>query len=721
MLAYRQRHPQPCKRRWTLWLVCWTLLLNATLATAAPADFQRIDTLNQRAEQLARSDPAAAEALATDAMVAARDRRHERGRIEALHNLGRIARLRGQLLAANAYLLEALAAAETMGDLRLVAKVGNSYGAVLERQGLDAEALAQHERVQALWSNLEDAPGLIASSINIARVFERRGALSDAQRHFEAALQQLDALASAATVPPQDIAAIWLGHGRIALARQLVDQAEYAFGQALRLQLQAQDVLGESAARTGLARVAAARGLETAAITGFEQALALATRVDGRGEMIDALTALGALQVERAQGELVAAPRLDRLRRALAYATRALDLGRDGEVDPSVQIALHQQLADIHELRGNAVAALTELKAAQQLRARQFNQQSDARYALLAHAANARERERELLALRSASEQQAEVLAQETLLKRVFAAAMIMLFGIAVLLMVRHFESTRVERERTATNRRLADALQTAERARERAEEADRVKTEMLGIAAHDLRNPLSSIIGFADLIRLERGSLDDARRYAGVIVAAAERTLKLVSDLLEAAVLDAGEIRLQPVPCDLSAVLADAIARARSRANSKQQSVEFRSASGAFVLADVARLEQVFDNLLSNAVKFSPIKGVIEVWVEVDATQVRAAIRDYGPGLSQDDRRQLFRRFQRLSARPTGGESSTGLGLAIVKDLVELHGGTVRAESDGLGCGATFYVELKRLANPPLRMAEAANEAGANGGQRAG
>jgi len=138
-------------------------------------------------------------------------------------------------------------------------------------------------------------------------------------------------------------------------------------------------------------------------------------------------------------------------------------------------------------------------------------------------------------------------------------------------------------------------------------------------------------------------------------------------------------------------------------------------------VLADLARLEQVFDNLLSNAVKFSPVKGVIEVWVEVDATQVRAAIRDYGPGLSQDDRRQLFRRFQRLSARPTGGESSTGLGLAIVKDLVALHGGTVRAESEGLGRGATFYVELKRLTNPPLRMAEAANETGNDGSQRAG
>jgi signal transduction histidine kinase len=233
----------------------------------------------------------------------------------------------------------------------------------------------------------------------------------------------------------------------------------------------------------------------------------------------------------------------------------------------------------------------------------------------------------------------------------------------------------------------------------------------MLGIAAHDLRNPLSSIIGFAELIRTERESIDDARRHAGIIVAAAERTLKLVSDLLEASVLDAGQIKLQPVPCDLSVLLADAIGRVSTRTQAKQQQIDFRPTSGAIVLADVERLDQVFENLLTNAVKFSPLKGLIEVWIELDAERARVAIRDYGPGLSADNRRQLFKRFQRLSARPTGGESSTGLGLAIVKDLVELHGGNVRAESEGIGRGATFFVELPRLQHPPLRMATAANE----------
>lgn len=671
----------------------------------------RIDQLNLTAEQLGRADPTRAERLASEAFVAARDLHYERGRIEALHNLGRVARLRGQLQAASGYLVEALTAAEALADTRLIAKVGNSYGTVLERQGLDAEALDRHQRVQTLWRDLDDLPGLIASSINIARVFERRQAWNDAQRHYEAALQQYEDYAAKDLVPAQDVAAIWMGQGRIALGRGLVDQAEYAFTRALDLQTEHRDVVGESAARTGLARVAAARGDEAGAVSGFEQALNLATRVGARAEMVEALAELGRWHLGRSGAELSGAQRRDRLQRALDYTQRALQLLRQGESDRTMQIGLHRQLADIHELQGDNAQALTDLKTAHELRERQYREQNEARYALLANAANMRERERELLALRAASEQQAEILAQETLLKRAFAAAMVLLAGIAVLLTVRFVESRRAARERTAANARLAGALQTAEQARSRAEEADRVKTEMLGIAAHDLRNPLSSIIGFAELIRAERESIEDARRHANIIIAAAERTLKLVSDLLESAVLDAGQIKLQQVPCDLSVLLADAIARLGTRAQAKQQQIDFRAASGAIVLADVERLDQVFENLLSNAIKFSPMKGLIEVWIELDPERARIAIRDYGPGFSVDDRRQLFKRFQRLSARPTGGESSTGLGLAIVKDLVALHGGNVRAESEGIGRGATFFVELPRLLHPPLRLAPAANE----------
>ena len=321
MFSSRRRNLLPLWRRWALGLVLSGLALTQVALASeddsmAAADAERalaeirIDQLNLTAESLARTDPARAEQLASDAFVGARDQHYEFGRIEALHNLGRIARLRGQLQAASGYLVEALSAAEALGEQRLIAKVGNSYGTTLERQGLDAEALDRHQRVQNLWRDLDDTPGLIASSINIARVFERRQAWNDAQRHYEAALQQYDAYATPELVPAQDVAAIWMGQGRIALARGLVDQAEYAFTRALKLQTDHQDVVGESTARAGLARVAAARGDDAAAIGGFEQALALAGRVGARTEMVEALAQLGRLHLDAAAAGAAAAKRV---------------------------------------------------------------------------------------------------------------------------------------------------------------------------------------------------------------------------------------------------------------------------------------------------------------------------------------------------------------------------------------------------------------------------
>jgi signal transduction histidine kinase len=109
--------------------------------------------------------------------------------------------------------------------------------------------------------------------------------------------------------------------------------------------------------------------------------------------------------------------------------------------------------------------------------------------------------------------------------------------------------------------------------------------------------------------------------------------------------------------------------------------------------------LREAVDNLVSNAIKYTPLGGRMELSMSVDDRGIAIRVKDEGPGLSQEDLSRLFGRFQRLSARPTGGESSTGLGLSIVKRIVELHGGTVGAESAGPGQGATFIIRLPATA----------------------
>jgi len=240
-------------------------------------------------------------------------------------------------------------------------------------------------------------------------------------------------------------------------------------------------------------------------------------------------------------------------------------------------------------------------------------------------------------------------------------------------------------------NIELANALK-------KVEEANAFKTELLGIAAHDLKNPLQVISGFSSLID-EAASLNDAKQYATLIQSSSARMLKLIKDLLETAALDSGKLDLNKIPVNLADLLRAVAEHNRPNAEKKSQTIEL-DLEDDLVEIDLERMREVFENLVSNAVKYSPNGKRIVVGSRRSELGIVAFVKDEGQGLTEEDKQKLFGKFQRLSVRPTGGESSTGLGLSIVKQLVELHGGRVWAESDGKNQGTTFFVALP-LASP--------------------
>ncbi len=252
-------------------------------------------------------------------------------------------------------------------------------------------------------------------------------------------------------------------------------------------------------------------------------------------------------------------------------------------------------------------------------------------------------------------------------------------------------------------NVELANALIQVEQQKNIAQKANEFKTELLGIAAHDLKNPLQSIMGFAELIREKASSDSDISQMAAAISASSKRMSKLITDLLQTAALDSGQLILHKEKIALSQLLASAIEQNRTHAARKQQTLELICKQDCILEVDVERMNEVLDNLISNAMKYSAqgkriiIRSLIKYQAEESDREpaVCIAIQDEGQGLSEEDMKKLFGRFQRLSAHPTANESSTGLGLSIVKQLVELHGGKVWAESEGKGKGATFFVEL--------------------------
>lgn len=242
---------------------------------------------------------------------------------------------------------------------------------------------------------------------------------------------------------------------------------------------------------------------------------------------------------------------------------------------------------------------------------------------------------------------------------------------------------------------RMRKALGELEISNRRLEHLNREKNEFLGIAAHDLKNPLTVVVGNAQLI----GLLDDrneVNQLAHDIQATGLRMSRLITRLLDANAIEEGRYTSQIERCDVAALVAESVRHNRANAERKQIGVEVRLEPALWARADRAALVQVVDNLLSNAIKYSPPGSSVCVRATAENGWVVAAVTDQGPGLSEADQAKLFQKFTRLTAKPTGGESSTGLGLSIVKRLAEAMGGSVGCSSR-LGEGATFFVRLVR------------------------
>jgi len=243
--------------------------------------------------------------------------------------------------------------------------------------------------------------------------------------------------------------------------------------------------------------------------------------------------------------------------------------------------------------------------------------------------------------------------------------------------------------------------------ARERLREMNEEKNEFMGIAAHDLRNPLGAITGYAEIILEEAAALrpepverlDLARKEltecASRINAASKRMAEMVQNLLDANRIERGEMQLNLARTELGPSLSSVVESQRPHAATKQQTIHLElPATPATAMVDPGVAVQVLENLVSNAVKYSPPGRNIFVRLQHSPQSVRCQVRDEGPGLSAEDQKKLFGKFARLSAKPTGGEHATGLGLSIVKKMVEAMNGKVWCESE-LGKGATFIVEL--------------------------
>jgi len=248
---------------------------------------------------------------------------------------------------------------------------------------------------------------------------------------------------------------------------------------------------------------------------------------------------------------------------------------------------------------------------------------------------------------------------------------------------------------------RLNNELATAQRelAKKNAElgRLNDLKNQFLGIAAHDLRNPLEVILAYSDFLLNEADTKLDAQQVGFIhkINSSSEFMLALVNDLLDISRIEAGRLELDLSPIDVAALVSRNVSLNRVLAAKKEIdiSLEHDESVGRMML-DAPKIEQVLNNLIGNAIKFSPPGSRVEVKLARFDERVIISVTDEGPGISPEELEKLFRPFERGRAQSTAGEKSTGLGLAIVKRIITGHGGDIRVES-ATGKGAVFSVSL--------------------------
>lgn len=221
---------------------------------------------------------------------------------------------------------------------------------------------------------------------------------------------------------------------------------------------------------------------------------------------------------------------------------------------------------------------------------------------------------------------------------------------------------------------------------------------QILSTTAHDLKNPLTTIPVRADLIKLKKKDPDMVDAMCDQIKIASLNMVRIIDELLQSGSMEAGELRLLLVKLNISYLVSNVVAMNQPLAERKGQLIHFKTEMDVFIKGDEGKLNEIVDNLINNAIKYAPLNTNIYVNIGRDEHDVLITVEDEGPGLTTADKDLLFQRFTRLSAQPTGGEHSTGLGLSIVKVLVEAHGGTIFAESEGENKGARFIVRLPML-----------------------
>ncbi len=374
--------------------------------------------------------------------------------------------------------------------------------------------------------------------------------------------------------------------------------------------------------------------------------------------------------------------------------------------------SLNNQKMDVFSLLATAYEGLGQYEKAVQALAEgretgklYFSEEKARQFTQLQASYELESKQRQIDILRDKTRLQKEVLAQQStnLYSQLFLLGIV---GFFLFLIVKNAATRQRANKTLALKQALIESQHTDIKAKNleletknlQLEKLDNEKTFLLNTVAHDLRNPLNQVIGFMQLLRLDSQALNEAQRnYIQKAVGASERLRKMIGDILNESLLAEHGLSVSVGAHSLAPLVVQVVESLTAQAQDKGIGISFEQPPATLpqALLDPGFAIPIIDNLLSNAVKYSPKNSNITVWVRERNGFCDVGVQDEGPGISAEEQHKLFRRFQKLSAKPTAGEDSIGLGLSIVKKYIDAMQGEVWCESDGKN-GSLFVAAFR-------------------------
>lgn len=649
-------------------------------ALSSSNEVGQIDELNMQSGAMHFQNPRHSLKLGQEARTLSEQTKYPKGIAYSLLNQGIAYWVLGELAEAKKHLLEAIKKMAEISDKLGEAKAINWLGNTYERLGNDIEALNCHLRALELREENSDKEGVGASFNNIGNLYLRLEDYPTALSYYFKALEirrQIgDEEGEAATNTNIGIIYYRLGKyeeardyglrgiegfrrcknlqgyanalnnlGLVYVKLEEEDKAIRFYNECREIYSQLSDKQGEANALNNLGMLFAKKGKQSDALAYYEKSLEITRQVGDKLFEAETLLNIGKFYKQESQDEQATEKALEYLLNAREAAIELRSKKYLAEIS--------KELSEIFEAKGDLKQAFAYFKIFQQAHAQMLEEKSEERLQAM--------------------------IARNELQKAMQAAEIYRLKNI----------------ELAKANEMLAEANTTLK-------EANQLKSELLAIAAHDLKNPLTAILDFVQGV-LATSDKCQQERMLYHIAEFAERMLGIIEKVLEMSKIESGKITLNRKKVDVGQLVMLMVASYEHRAARKSIQIFEEIEEGAVAFVDEDRLREILDNLISNAIKYShPEKHLfvsvkrLESGTKINASPVvQIKVSDEGQGFTEEEKARLFQRFQRLSAKPTGGESSTGLGLSIAKQLVDLHGGAIWAHSDGKDKGATFTIEL--------------------------